>query len=287
MWAVSIGTMMSAFFILAANSFMQNPVGITVNPERDRAEMNDIWAVLTQPLNLWAYSHVIFAAILTGAVMFAGVGAWFLMHKRDVEVFRPSVRLGLVGMLIGSLGTLITGDLLAKVMTEVQPMKMAAAEALWDGQSNASFSLVTIGSLDGTEEVWSIRVPGVLSFMATGAFDGYVEGINDVQAEYEERYGPGDYRPNIPVTYWMFRIMMGAGFIMIAGLDRRALADPQGPDPGVEVGLAARDDLHRGAVHRQRRGLDLHRDGPPALDGGGPVPDGGVGLAVGVRRRRC
>ena len=86
MWAVSIGTMMSAFFILAANSFMQNPVGITVNPERDRAEMNDVWAVLTQPLNLWAYSHVIFAAILTGAVMFAGVGAWFLMHKRDVDV---------------------------------------------------------------------------------------------------------------------------------------------------------------------------------------------------------
>ena len=119
-------------------------------------------------------------------------------------------------MLIGSLGTLVTGDLLAKVMTEVQPMKMAAAEALWDGQSNASFSLVTIGSLDGAEEIWSLRVPGVLSFMATGTFDGYVEGINDVQAEYEERYGPGDYRPNIPVTYWMFRIMMGAGFIMIA-----------------------------------------------------------------------
>ncbi len=215
MWAVSIGTMMSAFFIIAANSFMQHPVGITVDPVRDRAQMEDIWAVLTQPLNLWAYSHVVFAAILTGAVMFAGVGAWFLMHKRDVDVMRPSVRLGLVGMLIGSLGVLVSGDLLAKVMTDVQPMKMAAAEALWDGQNNASFSLVTIGSLDGTEEVWSIRVPGVLSFMATETFDGYVEGINDVQAEYEELYGPGDYRPSIPVTYWMFRIMMGAGFIMI------------------------------------------------------------------------
>ena len=246
--------------------------------------MNDIWAVLTQPLNLWAYSHVIFAAILTGAVMFAGVGAWFLMHKRDVDVIRPSVRLGLVGMLIGSLGTLVTGDLLAKVMTEVQPMKMAAAEALWDGQNNASFSLVTIGSLDGAEEVWSIRVPGVLSFMATETFDGYVEGINDVQAEYEELYGPGDYRPNIPVTYWMFRIMMGAGFIMIAGLARRPLADPQGPDPGFQAGLATGDDLHRRTVHRQLRGLDLHRDGPPALDGGRAVPDGGLGLAVGGRR---
>jgi cytochrome d ubiquinol oxidase subunit I len=147
--------------------------------------------------------------------MFAGISAYFLMKQRDVDVFRPSVRLGLVGMLIGSLAVLITGDLLAKVMTEVQPMKMASAEALWDTTSGASFSLITIGTLDGSSEVWSIRVPGVLSFMATESFSGTVEGINDVQAQFEEKYGPGDYRPNIPVTYWMFRLMMGAGFIMI------------------------------------------------------------------------
>jgi len=110
---------------------------------------------------------------------------------------------------------LITGDLLAKVMTDVQPMKMASAEALWNTTSGASFSLITIGTLDGSSEVWSIRVPGVLSFMATESFSGTVEGINDVQAQFEEKYGPGDYRPNIPVTYWMFRLMMGAGFIMI------------------------------------------------------------------------
>jgi cytochrome d ubiquinol oxidase subunit I len=215
MWLVSIGTILSAFFIMAANSFMQNPVGITVDLERGRAEMDDIGAVLFQPLNLWAYSHVIAAAILSGAAMFAGISSYFLMKKRDVEVFRPAVRFGLIGMLIGSLGVLVTGDLLAKVMTEVQPMKMAAAEALWNGTENASFSLITIGTLDGTEEVWSIRVPGVVSFMATGTFDGFVEGINDVQAEFEERYGPGDYRPNIAATYWTFRLMMGAGFVMI------------------------------------------------------------------------
>lgn len=214
-WLVAIGTTMSAYFILAANSFMQNPVGITVNAERNRAEMNDIWAVLTQPLNIWAYSHVIAAAVLSGGAMFAGISAYFLMKQRDVPLFRKSVRLGLVGMLIGAIATLVTGDLLAKVMTEVQPMKMAAAEALYDGTNNASFSLITIGTLDGSEEVWSIRVPGVLSFMATGTFDGFVEGINDVQAESVEKYGPGDYRPNIPATYWMFRIMMGAGGVML------------------------------------------------------------------------
>ncbi len=215
MWAVSIGTALSAYFIMAANSFMQNPVGITVDVERGRAEMNDIWAVLSQPLQLWAYSHVIAASILSGAVMFAGISAWFLMKQRDVDVFRPSVRLGLVGMLVGSLLVLVTGDLLAKAMTEVQPMKMAAAEALYETTDGASFSLITIGTLDGSEEVWSIRVPGVLSFMATGSTDGTVEGINNIQQRFEQQYGPGDYRPNIPVSYWSFRIMMGAGFVMI------------------------------------------------------------------------
>ncbi len=215
MWLVSIGTALSAYFIMAANSFMQNPVGITVDLERGRAQMNDIWAVLSQPLQVWAYSHVIAASLLSGAVMFAGISAWFLMKQRDIEVFRPSVRLGLVGMLIGSLAVLVTGDLLAKAMTEVQPMKMAAAEALYETTDNASFSLITIGTLDGSQEVWSIRVPNVLSFMATGDPSGTVEGINNVQQRFEQQYGPGDYRPNIPVAYWSFRIMMGAGFILI------------------------------------------------------------------------
>ena len=128
MWLVSIGTMLSAFFIIAANSFMQNPVGITVNEDRlegARAEMNDVWAVLTQPLNLAAYAHVLAASVLSGAALFAGVASYFLMKRREVSVFRPSVRIGLVGMLIGSLAVLVTGDMLAKVMTEVQPMKMA------------------------------------------------------------------------------------------------------------------------------------------------------------------
>jgi cytochrome d ubiquinol oxidase subunit I len=171
--------------------------------------------VLFQPLQVWAYSHVIAASLLSGAVMFAGISSWFLMKQRDVEVFRPSVRLGLVGMLIGSLLVLVTGDLLAKAMTEVQPMKMAAAEALYDTTDNASFSLITIGTLDGSQEVWSIRVPNVLSFMATGSPSGTVEGINNIQQRFEQQYGPGDYRPNIPVSYWSFRIMMGAGFVMI------------------------------------------------------------------------
>ena len=105
--------------------------------------------------------------------------------------------------------------------------------------------MITIGTLDGTSEVWSIRVPGVLSFMATESFDGTVEGINDVQAQFEEKYGPGDYRPNIPVTYWMFRLMMGAGFIMILVSIVGLWLTRKGRLPEVQVGLATGDDLHR------------------------------------------
>jgi cytochrome d ubiquinol oxidase subunit I len=121
------------------------------------------------------------------------------------------MRLGLVTVLIASLGVVVTGDLQARLMTEQQPMKMAAAEALYDTVAPASFSLFTIGSLDGTEELWSLRVPRVLSFMATGSFDGEVEGINDLQAAAEATHGPGEYRPDIPATYWTFRLMIGFG----------------------------------------------------------------------------
>jgi cytochrome d ubiquinol oxidase subunit I len=101
-------------------------------------------------------------------------------------------------------------------------MKMAAAEALYDTVAPASFSLFTIGTLDGSEEVWSLRVPRVLSFMATGSLDGTVEGVRDLQAASEQAYGPGDYRPNIPMTYWTFRLMIGfgalAGLLSVLGL---------------------------------------------------------------------
>ncbi len=119
-------------------------------------------------------------------------------------------------MLIASIGVVFTGDLQARLMTQQQPMKMAAAEALYDTTAPASFSLFTIGSLDGSKEVWSVRVPGVLSFMATGSFDGRVEGVNQIQAQEAATFGAGDYTPLSPMTYWTFRLMIGFG--MLAGL---------------------------------------------------------------------
>ena len=129
---------------------------------------------------------------------------------------RASLRLGLFMAVAAGIGTTITGDMQGKVMTEVQPMKMAAAEALWDSKSDASFSLFTIGTRDGKREVFSVRLPYLLSYLADGDIHAEVEGINDLQAEYEQRFGPGDYAPHIPTTYWSFRYMIGLGGVTTA-----------------------------------------------------------------------
>jgi cytochrome d ubiquinol oxidase subunit I len=167
--------------------------------------------VLTNSTAVGAFTHTITAAIVTAGVFVLAISAWHLARGQHTEVFRPSIRIALVTVLVASIGVVVTGDLQARLMTQQQPMKMAAAEALYDTVAPASFSLFTVGSLDGSREVWSVRVPRVLSFMATGSLDGKVEGINDLQAASEQRYGPGDYTPSIPTTYWTFRLMIGFG----------------------------------------------------------------------------
>ncbi|TDV44113.1 cytochrome ubiquinol oxidase subunit I [Actinophytocola oryzae] len=213
-WLAATGTLLSAYFILAANSWMQHPVGYRVNGTTGRAELTDFGAVLTNSTAVGAFAHTITACFVTAGIFVVGISAWQLRRQKADDVFRPSLKTALVTVLVASLGVIVTGDLQARLMTEQQPMKMAAAEALWDTAGPASFSLFTIGTLDGSEEVWSLRVPGVLSFMATGHLDGTVEGIDDIQAAQEKAYGPGDYRPNIPVTYWTFRLMIGFGMLM-------------------------------------------------------------------------
>ncbi|GGL16964.1 cytochrome ubiquinol oxidase subunit I [Mangrovihabitans endophyticus] len=210
-WLASLGTVLSAYFILAANSWMQHPVGYTMNAERGRAELTSIAQVLTNSTTLVTFPHTITACFLTAGALMLAVSAWHLRTGNQAEVFRPGLRLGAWVVLVAGLGVLVTGDVQARVMTEQQPMKMAAAEALYDNAAPASFSLFTIGSLDGSEEVYSVRVPSLLSFMATGSPDGEVEGINDIQRTYEQTYGPGDYTPYVPVTYWSFRLMIGFG----------------------------------------------------------------------------
>jgi cytochrome d ubiquinol oxidase subunit I len=219
-WIAAAGTVLSAYFILAANSFMQNPVGYTINEEKGRAELTDFAEVLTNKVLLVTFPHQIFGCFMVAGAFVAGVGLWQMMRHpdRDADAFRPAFRLGAVVLLIAGLGTMISGDFQGKVMTEVQPMKMAAAEGLYDDAKPAPFSILTLGTLDGSEEVFKLEVPKLLSYLGTGTFDGEVRGIDSLQAEYEETYGPGHYKPNIPVTYWSFRLMITTGGLaMLAG----------------------------------------------------------------------
>src|SRR5690625_4615465 len=217
-WIAAIGTVLSAYFILAANSFMQNPVGYAFNAERGRAELTDFVAIMTNKVVLITLPHTIFAAFMVGGAFVAGVATWHLIRRPDTdrEAFRTALKLGAVTVLVSGIGTAVTGDIQGKVMTDVQPMKMAAAEGLYQDEQPASFSALTVGTLDGSEEVYSLKVPYLLSFLGTGDWNGEVRGIDSLQSEYEQTYGPGDYSPNIPVTYWTFRMMVTAGGIAAA-----------------------------------------------------------------------
>lgn len=219
-WLAAIGTLLSAYFILAANSWMQHPVGYTINVEKGRAELTDIIEVLTQKLAVATFFHTIPSAIFTGAALIAGISAWLMIKKVDVEMAKSTFKVGAITVMVSFLVIAGTGDYTAKVMTEQQPMKMAAAEALYETKSNAPFSLLTIGTLDGSRPVFQMDIPSVLSFMATGDVNSTVRGINDLQKEYEQTYGPGDYTPNIPLAFWSFRLMIGFGALafLFAGL---------------------------------------------------------------------
>lgn len=212
-WAAASGTLLSAYFILAANSWMQHPVGYIMNQTKGRAELTNIITVLTQKTALATFFHTIPSAAFSGAAFVAGVSAWLIIKKKDIEVSRTTLKLGLITMLISFVLVGISGDLTSRVMTQQQPMKMAAAEALYNTTDSAPFSLLTIGSLDGSRSVFQIDLPSVLSFLSTGDFKGVVEGVNDLQKKYEQKYGPGDYKPNIPLAYWSFRLMIGFGFL--------------------------------------------------------------------------
>jgi cytochrome d ubiquinol oxidase subunit I len=224
MWIVHIGTLLSAYFILAANSFMQNPVGYKFNPETRRAELTDFGAVLTNKVQLVTFPHVVTAAYMVGGAMVMAVALWHLRRKdvgADAGMYRRATRLGAIVTLVAGLLVSFTGDLQGKIMTEVQPMKMAAAEALYTtSDSCAPFSLFTIGSLDGSKETFSITVPCLLSFLADGNFQGSVQGIDDLEAQYVKQFGSGNpltasptYMPNIPLAYWSFRLMIGVGLL--------------------------------------------------------------------------
>jgi cytochrome d ubiquinol oxidase subunit I len=212
-WMASLGTILSAAFIVAANSWMQHPVGYTIDARTHQAVMTNFWAVMTNSTFIAAYLHVLASAFLTGSVFMLAIAAWHLRKGHDLAGFGKAARVAIVVTVLASIATMFLGDNQAKEMEVQQPMKMAAAEALYNTQSGASFSLLTIGDLSDNP-VFQVRVPHILSVLATNTWDGKVLGINQIQKQAAKKYGAGSYVPVIWVCYWSFRLMVGLGILL-------------------------------------------------------------------------
>jgi cytochrome d ubiquinol oxidase subunit I len=229
-WAVSLGTVLSALFIMAANSWMQHPVGYTM--VNGKPQLNDVWALLTNPVFVWGYSKVLLASLVTGAAVMLAVSAWQLRHGGEREVFTRSARLALVILVPAILFTMLVGDELGVIEAKYQPMKIAAAEAQWTTCQPCSFSLFQIGGGNNDQTPTQIiEIPHLLSLLATNHWNGKVVGLNPLQSQYSSQFGPGYYVPNVFIQYWSMRVMAYGGVLvlLIAGwglwlLRRKTLA---------------------------------------------------------------
>ncbi|WP_163511420.1 cytochrome ubiquinol oxidase subunit I [Fodinicola acaciae] len=236
LWTAVLGSVASAYFILCANSWMQHPVGVEFVAGQVR--MTSIWAVLTNNTALVTMAHTIAGSLAVAGSVLVGV-SWWHLRKDEHPTWRRSLRSGAYLSMAAFAALAISGDTQAKLMFEQQPMKMASAEALCHTEKPASFSVFAIGDVarPECESVKSLTVPFLLSFLAHGDLTSEVRGVEQLQTQYEQRYGdrypdkpsfgryagkPIDYSPILPVTYWGFRLMIGFGAIA-AGLSAVAL----------------------------------------------------------------
>jgi cytochrome d ubiquinol oxidase subunit I len=213
-WIVAIGSNLSALWILIANSFMQQPVGYALR--NGRAEMVDFFALLLNG-HVWVqFPHVFFSALTTAAFFVIGISAYHLLKKSsDGDVWAKSFRMGVIFGCIGIVFVIFGGHHQAQHMVKIQPMKMAAAEALWESKNPAPLSLFTIGNEKERKDIFAVKIPGLLSFLSYNRFSGEVKGINNIQEEYVQTFGPGNYVPPVAISYWTFRAMVGAGMVML------------------------------------------------------------------------
>lgn len=214
-WIVAIGSNLSAFWILVANSFMQHPVGYTLN--NGRAEMTDFFALVTNHYVLGEYSHALMAGIATGGFAVVAVSAYkFLQSEASRRAFSVTLRAGAIYMLVGILGAMGSGHMHTQYLAEANPMKLASMEALWETENPAPFAaFAVINKAEGKND-FEITIPALFSFMLYNSPEGEVKGINDLQKEAVAQYGNGDYRPDVTGLFWCFRAMVGSGGFMAA-----------------------------------------------------------------------
>jgi len=214
-WLVAIGSNLSALWILLANGWMQHPVGYVVDPITGRPMLNDFFALIGNEKGWIFFWHTIAAGLATASFVILGISAYHMARKKNLKVFKPSFQMAAIVGLISGVLVFLGGHTQGQFVYRTQPMKMAAIEALWETEKPASFSILTIGDLSGKREVWSLRVPALTSFLACNNFECEVQGVYDVQADYNMKYQTGDYIPLIVFTYWGFRFMMTVGLLMI------------------------------------------------------------------------
>ena len=180
-WLTGIGATISAYWILVANSWMQNPVGTTFNPETVRSEMASaaaFWEVITNPVAISKFCHSVTSGWMTGGIFVVGISAWYLLRGREKKFATKSMLVGAIVGLVGSAAVMLSGDSSGVHAAEYQPMKLAAAEGLEDGGNGAAFTIVP-----------GVKIPKLLSFLATHDFNGFVPGINDILNGYTDNKG--------------------------------------------------------------------------------------------------
>jgi cytochrome d ubiquinol oxidase subunit I len=215
-WMVSLGTTLSALFILAANSWMQHPVGYKV--VHGQAVLTNFWLLLGNPMLWGSFAHTILSALATSGAVVLGISVWRAHREPSASEHRTSFlragRFSAVFTMTATVLVAISGDVQARLMDLYQPMKMAAAEALYGTKAGAPFSIITIGNLH-QKPIFQIRIPHLLSLIAELSWNGQVQGINNIQAAEVAKHGAGSYIPVVPLTYWSFRAMVGAGILLV------------------------------------------------------------------------
>ncbi|MBP3614020.1 MAG: cytochrome ubiquinol oxidase subunit I [Bacteroidaceae bacterium] len=172
-WLTGIGAAISAVWILIANSWMQNPVGMEFNPDTVRHEMVDFWALVFNPIAISKLFHSVFSGWMTGAIFVIGISSWYLLKRRETRFALASIRVAAIIGIIGTFAVMLSGDSSGIQAAKYQPMKLAAAEGLEDGGTAIPLSIVP-----------GVEIPGMLSFLATHDIDGYVPGINNLLDGY-------------------------------------------------------------------------------------------------------
>lgn len=212
-WLVALASNLSAFWILVANSFMQEPVGYALR--NGRAEMTSFGALLTNPNVFYQFPHTVLAGFTTAAFFVMGISAYHLMRKNHPGFFRRSFRYGLTLGVIALVLVMAVGHLQGQHLVKAQPMKMAAAEALWQSADPAPFNVVASIDQKNQTNGFELQIPYLVSILSYNTPYGEVKGIKELQAADAARYGPGDYIPPVAPVFWSFRIMVAAGVVML------------------------------------------------------------------------